>query len=285
MTKNKKQAAPVKRKAVHYTAQYIIDPQHPVTINLIGCGGTGSQVLNSLARMNSALKALGHPGLFVRAFDPDRVTSANMGRQLFSPAEIDEFKCVALVGRINRFFGYEWEAVPEYYNLLCEAPTANITISCVDTGKARKDIKEVITAASRSKDSNGTSFYNRHYHTEPYHIPYYWMDFGNMQDRGQVVIGTVKSIPQPKGSEFDTKTVLPTIDKIHPEILKDAPGDDQGPSCSLAEALQKQDLFINTNLANMGLAILWKMFRALHIDSNGLYLNLETLSVNPIKIK
>lgn len=52
----------------------------------------------------------------------------------------------------------------------------------------------------------------------------------------------------------------------------------------LVSALEKQDLFINTNLANMGMCILWKMFRQLHIKYHGLYLNLETMSVNPIKV-
>lgn len=32
-------------KRVHYIDNYLINPQHPVTVNLIGAGGTGSQVL------------------------------------------------------------------------------------------------------------------------------------------------------------------------------------------------------------------------------------------------
>jgi hypothetical protein len=55
-----------------------------------------------------------------------------------------------------------------------------------------------------------------------------------------------------------------------------------GPSCSLAEALQKQDLFVNSTLAQLGCNILWKMFRQGMIEYQGLYLNLETIKVNPI---
>ena len=29
-------------KRVHYTDSYLMSPQHPVTVNLIGAGGTGS---------------------------------------------------------------------------------------------------------------------------------------------------------------------------------------------------------------------------------------------------
>lgn len=291
--KTKIKPAPIQpaKKAVHYTANYIVDPAHPVTINVIGCGGTGSQVLNSLARMHSALKALGHPGLFVKAIDPDKVSTANMGRQLFSPADVDAYKCVVLIGRINRFFGTDWEAIPLLYNSKSGILPANITISCVDTGAARKSIKEeLMKYQDKKKRSNPPVgnygyYYQRAPSVEPYQDPYYWMDFGNMMDRGQVVIGTVSKIDQPKNSEFDCKEVLPTVDKLHPDIFKDNKKDDQGPSCSLAEALNKQDLFINTNLANMGLGILWKMFREMHIKYHGLYLNLQSMNVNPISIK
>lgn len=274
------------KKPVHYTEQYIIDPPHPVTINVIGCGGTGSQVINSLARMHSALKALNHPGLFIKAVDPDRVTKANMGRQLFSSADIGIPKCDVLVSRVNRFFGTDWEGVPILYDEHAKIASANITISCVDTGAARSGIKKALFKPHHLSQRIGggwgqrdaTNFVN------PYEYPYYWMDFGNMMDRGQVVIGTVRAIKQPDKSDFNCVEQLPTIDKYHPDILRDRKGEDQGPSCSLAEALSKQDLFINTNLANMGLGILWKMFRELRIEHHGCYVNLASLNVNPIKI-
>ena len=74
-------------RKIHYTDQYLLNPYHPVTVFVIGAGGTGSQVVTCLARMGMALQALGHPGLHVTVFDPDTVTGANIGRQLFSEAE------------------------------------------------------------------------------------------------------------------------------------------------------------------------------------------------------
>lgn len=281
----KSEVKPVK-PLIHYTANHLIDPVHPVTINVIGCGGTGSQVLNSLGRMNSALKALGHPGLFIRAIDPDRVTEANMGRQLFSSVDIGSHKSVALITKINRFFGYEWEAVTDYFNSKANVPSANITISCVDTGAARKEIKQVLLESVKlSEGQQATPFTSRRVgQYQPFNRPYYWMDFGNTMDYGQVVIGTLKAIDQPKSQDFLPKSTLRTVDKLHPEIFVDKKGEDQGPSCSLAEALDKQDLFINTNIANMGLGLLWKMFRETRIQFHGLYLNLKTMKTNPIKI-
>jgi len=213
-----------------------------------------------------------------------------MGRQLFSPADVGMHKCSVLIGRINRFFGTDWESVPMLYTSKAGINTANFTISCVDTGAARKEIKTHLLAAVTKSTPKVPIKAPRHFtyidkdRLEPYEQPYYWMDFGNMMDRGQVVIGTVQKITQPAKSEFKCLQTLPTIDKLHPDIFKDSKKDDQGPSCSLAEALNKQDLFINSNLANMGLGILWKMLRELRIQYHGLYLNLNTMCVNPIKV-
>lgn len=278
---------PVVKKTVHYTADYIINPAHPVTVNVIGCGGTGSQVITLLARMHAALLALGHTGLYVRAIDPDKVTDANMGRQLFSPADVGFCKCTVLIGRINRFFGTDWEAIPQYYTAKNKISCANITISCVDSGAARKEIKSALMVIVEKLESNEknriTANWQRGY-IEPFKKPFYWMDFGNMQDRGQVVLGTLLKIKQPAKSDFNCKDSLPTIDKVHPDILKDNKKDNQGPSCSLAEALGKQDLFINSTLAQFGMDILWKLFREARLTQYGAYVNLESLRVNPIEL-
>lgn len=97
-------------KKVHFTENYLLNPHHPVTVFVIGAGGTGSQVITNLARMSMALRALGHPGLHVTVFDPDTVSTANIGRQLFSETELGLNKATALVTRINYFFGYSWSA-------------------------------------------------------------------------------------------------------------------------------------------------------------------------------
>ncbi len=79
-------------KKIHYTDSYLLKPYHPVTIHVAGAGGTGSQVIANLARMNVALQVLGHPGLHVTVFDPDIITEANIGRQLFSETELGQCK-------------------------------------------------------------------------------------------------------------------------------------------------------------------------------------------------
>ena len=50
-------------------------------------------------------------------------------------------------------------------------------------------------------------------------------------------------------------------------------------------ALNKQDLFINSTMAQFGLNILWKMFREAKIKHRGCYVNLDSLTVNSIPVR
>lgn len=261
-------------KRVHYIDNYLMNPQHPVTVNIIGAGGTGSQVLTCMARLDVTLRALGHPGLFVTLYDPDIVTEANIGRQLFSPSELGLNKAQCLVTRINNFFGNDWKAEPTIFPAILKDSRwdnmANITITCTDNIKSRLDLWNILKAVP-IKDYRD------------YRTPLYWMDFGNTQTAGQVVLGTVpKKIKQPASGFYETVSSLKVITRfVKYARVKE---EDSGPSCSLAEALEKQDLFINSTLAQLGCHILWKMFRTGMIEYNGLYLNMNTMKVNPINV-
>ena len=252
---------------VHYTDPYLLNPQHKITINLIGAGGTGSQVLSCLGRLNQTLMALDHPGIHVYLWDADTVTEANIGRQLFSSADIGMNKAICLITRVNRFFGSDWVAVPEMFVLGHTAK--NITISCVDTAAARIKLAYALSKGPKSSD--------------PVHKEIYWLDFGNSKRSGQVILGTCGYLKQPKKSDFEIVSKLKNVVEFFPN-LKKIKEKDQGPSCSIAEAISKQDLFINSTLAQLGCDLLWKLFRTGMITIHGLYLNLETMIVNPIKI-
>lgn len=142
-------------KKIHYTDSYLLSPYHPVTVHVIGAGGTGSQVATNLARMDMALRALGHPGLHVTVFDPDTVSEANIGRQLFSASEIGLNKAVVLVTRINRFFGDTWTAESRRYPVRKAGKDnkgcwANIIITCTDNIRSRLDLWRLLKTAGTS---------------------------------------------------------------------------------------------------------------------------------------
>ncbi|WP_234734776.1 PRTRC system ThiF family protein [Tellurirhabdus bombi] len=261
--------------SVHFTANYLINPTNPVTVNLIGAGGTGSQVLTALARMNHAFMQLNHPGLHVTVWDNDEVTEANLGRQLFASAELGLPKSVALINRTNRFFGTNWKAKPHLFakdNLdrLKTNGAANLIITCVDTVQARFEVSSILQGLKEGG-----------LHRDK---PYYWLDFGNGKDSGQVILSTVGAIAQPESKTYLPVGQLPFVTDEFGDILKQSGQEGNTPSCSLAEALTKQELFINSTLANLGSALLWNLFRSGMTANRGFFLNLADFRTMPLKV-
>ena len=271
ITKNKED-----KTKVHFTENSLINPTNPVTVNLIGAGGTGSQVLTALARMNHALTELNHAGLSVRLWDEDVITEANLGRQLFAESELGLHKSVALINRINRFFGTNWKVETQKFEKddlgkLKSNMKSEIYISCVDSVKSRFDIAEIL---------NGLKIDKGYYRNQCK----YWIDFGNSQFTGQVLLSTIGNIKQPNSEKYETVENLPFITEEFGEILKVSESEDDTPSCSLAEALEKQDLFINSTLAQMGSSLLWSLFRNGLTENRGFFLNLKNFQSQPIKL-
>jgi len=260
--------------AVHIIDNYLINPPNPVTVNLIGAGGTGSQMLTALARINHALLNLNHPGLAVTVFDDDRVSEANLGRQLFAETEIGQYKSVALINRINRFFGTNWKATTHRFTDRMPNESnakANLYITCVDTAAARFNISEMLCEFERG-------------HRYDRARPLYWMDMGNSRDTGQVILSTIGTIKQPESELYRPVGHLPFITEMFRDQLEQADKNDDTPSCSLAEALSKQDLFINSAVANLGASLLWQLFREGMIFNRGMFLNLKTFITQPLKV-
>ena len=263
-------------EAIHITDNYLINPTNPLTVNLIGVGGTGSNLLMALAKMNHALIALGHPGIQVYAYDDDTVSEANLGRQLFAESEVGSYKSAVLVNRVNRFFGTNWKAVPMRFNAenagdMANDGKANLYISCVDNVPARLGIADFL------KNSDKGSRYERN-------KPLYWMDIGNSRQTGQTTLSTIRPVEQPQSKKYRTVSMLRQITDEFKSLLTEAETIDDTPSCSVAEALEKQALFINPTLANLGASLLWQMFRAGMMLNRGFFLNLHDFRVKPLKV-
>lgn len=243
--------------------KFLLDNTYRQTLNiaLIGAGGSGSQVLTGLARMAVALHDLQLEDLHVTVYDPDSVSTANVGRQLFSPSDIGVPKATALVNRINNYFGFSWDAVTSAFPYeQNENIRNNILVSCVDTRSARKRIYG-------------------HIHNHPC----YWLDLGNSNHSGQAVIGNADYAAR---SPFQKRkyTLLPTVADLFPEILDDQLPEDDAPSCSLAEALQKQDLLVNQVVATHALELLWQLLRHGEIQYHGFFFNANAFSLQPLPV-
>lgn len=240
---------PVVHKLNHSRSMY--------RVAVVGCGGTGAALIGGLPFLHQALTAMGHPGLQVIVADGDKVSANNCVRQPFSESEIGLFKSTVLVNRLNLFWGLNWQASTEYVTRKTEGKM-DILISCVDTRAARFEVV----------------------HSPLFKECAYWLDIGNTADGGQFVLG------QPKNARNRrTPHRLPTVAELFPEIANSAfdKGDDV-PSCSGAEALQRQEPFINQTLAYQALALLARLFRHGEVAYHGAFVSLLDGRVAPLKI-
>ncbi len=234
--------------------------QRQVKVTVVGAGGSGSQMLTGLAQLHHAMLSLGHPGgLDVTAVDGDVVSASNVGRQLFYICDIGRNKAEVLINRINVTMGTHWQAID---SMLTENQSiqSDIVIGCVDSRKARQIIKKA------------GSIYGGGY----------WLDLGNRQHDGQVILGEFES---PRWSQDQGRVRLPHVGDLFPETCDPAmDGEDSGPSCSLAEALEKQSLFINRGVSLYALNLLFELFRYGGLSHHGVFVNLKTGRTNPLAV-
>ena len=225
-----------------------------VRVTVIGAGGTGSHVLTGLVDLHLSLLALGHPGgLEVTCYDDDMVSEANIGRQKFAPSDVGLPKAVVLINRANILFGTNWRAVVKRINPQTNVDNTDIVIGCVDNRQARADIINLFRGC-------------------------YYLDFGNRKDDGQVILGELTY-----GKK--TENNLPHVGELFPDSINpDLEDPDDGPSCSLAEALEKQSLFINKSVADYGLNLLSMLFRQGQISFHGGFINLKSGRATPLAI-
>jgi PRTRC genetic system ThiF family protein len=235
----------------HILHKSISGSSHQIIIHLVGVGGTGSHVLTNLAMMNKALIHLERQPLYVLAIDPDTVEESNIGRQVFSPADVGENKAKVLVERINRYFGFAWDyADEEYETLVTYSMGPDIIIGCVDSVVARAQIW-------RTMDARRSAIY--------------WMDIGNNLRQAQILLAEKENPKMPHFfAEFPNE--------------KDDPND-LTPSCSAMESLNRQDLFVNKIVATYATHMLWQLMKDFVIDYRGMYVNLETMQTTKIPIQ
>jgi PRTRC genetic system ThiF family protein len=99
----------------------------------------------------------------------------------------------------------------------------------------------------------------------------YWLDLGNNASSGQYVLG------QPLNSANRRSSFrLRTVAELYPEIVDPEAGEDPLPSCSAAEALERQEPFINQVLATSALAMLARLVRYGVLTHHGAFYNAST---------
>jgi len=220
--------------------------QHKFTVSVVGCGGTGGFVTEGLCRFLP-------PHAELVLIDYDRVEERNLIRQNFTSCDLGKFKSEALAKRLatryQRSIGYSNLPIE-----LAGIKMPGLVIGCVDNGLTRREIARKVTEE-----------------ISPYSYGW-WIDAGNGENYGQVIIGNYE-IRRLEGSfEGETCHALPLPTIQSPELLQQKPG---APSCAQALAANEQSPVINQAISSLVL----EMARRL-IEGNcpwiQLYLDLDT---------
>jgi PRTRC genetic system ThiF family protein len=240
--------------------------KRPIQVLVVGAGGNGSAIFLGLPYLHQAMKVWGHrDGLEVTLMDGDTVSETNCVRQPFSISDIGLNKATVLVNRVNLFWGLEWSSAAHHFSSEPKALhdyACDILIGCVDTRAARRQIHKTLT--------------------DSYCRVRYWFDLGNNAASGQYLLG------QPSNAQNKRSALrLRTISELYPEIIDAAAGEDSLPSCSAAEALERQEPYINQVLASSALAMLARLLHYGCLTHHGAFFNAATghMSALPVDPK
>jgi PRTRC genetic system ThiF family protein len=235
------------------------DPKERIgSIALVGVGGTGSQVARTLARTLYSMKEarLETPDLVL--VDGDTVEMKNVGRQMFTPADVGQNKATLLAGRFNRALGLSIEALPTFFHRDLPIATSHhktLILGCVDNADARRQIARYARQESCI-----------------------WIDGGNHFDTGQVIIGDAKRDTRLFSLYHDFLVHLPFPDVVMPDLLEDDPPTEDDPaSCAELVAMGEQHLLVNEYVAlAMGSLVFSLLYRQpihhhmVHVSANGI---------------
>lgn len=242
------------------------DPNTQIsTVTIVGCGGTGAQVIRSVARMVYDMREARMHTPQVVLIDPDIVERPNVGRQLFTEADVGQPKAQVLMRRFNLALGLSMTAI-------CEAVDAerhferwgNLIVGCVDNHLARRELAKVSGAL--------------------------WCDSGNHTSAGQVVIGNTgdRDLVLRQLDGRDGKVgYLPHAGLLFPALLESEaePTPQPGQSCAELVAARSQELLVNDWMAVATAQYIYKLLHRQPIQSFMSFISSDSLmSVRSIPI-
>ena len=204
----------------------------PVTIVVIGAGGTGGYVIPHLYRIAFAAN---RPCRIIIA-DGDIVEEKNLVRQNFAQCDIGQNKAQVMAERYSEVFGIETEYIPEFieeeerlYELLHLEPKygypkpIGILIGAVDNNRSRIMCHNVFT---KMRDL-------------------IYIDSGNGEYTGQVVCGV----------KMSGRVISKPVARVYPDILTDTEKFPSELSCAQRSVSAPQtiaaNIFASTAISSM----------------------------------
>ncbi len=225
--------------SVDFTPTYraLLGDTEKMELYLVGAGGTGSALADSLARILYHARQKGKV-VSLTIIDPDTVQEANIGRQRFCQAEVGYPKASSLTLRLNTAFGLDARAVtdpfePDMVVSGYSAPkTKKLLIGCVDDYRPRQELARTVEKGRGNV---------------------WWLDVGNAYHSGNIYIGNAVG---PKQITVDEAlrlcSGLPSPAAQDPALLAPDPPTPESTadlSCADLTLREEQSLMINTMMA------------------------------------
>lgn len=220
----------------------VLPPHSQVHFWIVGCGGTGSFLVQIVARIAESLVRSGKPTK-ITLVDPDHVEPINITRQCFCEAEVGLNKAQTLAARCSLAWNQlDIEAIPEAFQghwVGYPHNTLIVLFGCVDRASGRRALVDAL--AMNHSQHRGASLV-------------WWIDAGNGDRYGQVLIGSSLST-EPDDYLFNELGCLhlPAPSLQAPELLQDKPEELDGSnlSCEQITMLNAQSLTVNAQAATI----------------------------------
>lgn len=237
---------------------------------VVGAGGTGSFVVPAIARLIYELKQQQNKSAEILIVDPDKVETGNIPRSNFCFAEVGRFKAQTLAERVAVAWGIETSFSCEEFDAEKHLKSSNsdyrsltIIVGCVDNYMARREMHRALDEFRSYGDQSRL----------------WWIDGGNGQASGQVLLGSTTKHLKPE--QYFTGTsicrALPAPSLQHPDLLEpeniEAKSD---ASCPERVRLGEQGLNINQRVAIEMSEMLSAMLLTRTLKRYAVYFDFET---------
>ncbi|MDD5354702.1 MAG: ThiF family adenylyltransferase [bacterium] len=239
---------------------YLVDVNFDKVV-LVGCGGTGSLILEGLCR-----QLIGTPFNLILV-DMDKVEPHNLGRQNFYKEDLGKFKSQVLAERYSKLYNR-----PIGYSVSPFGPDMMGSSSQGGDYQQRLIINSLIIGAvdnfmARQEMAKACE-----------HGLNWWIDAGNGYNSGQVLIGNVISADVLRSSFQHRDNIMlkcPAPSLQSPALLLPS-SNVEGPRQDCAEAVrdESQSPVINQAMATLALDMLWRIALA-KLDYIGAYIDLD----------
>lgn len=240
---------PICYERINAVPVILTDHKH-LHLYLIGCGGTGGWLVQTLSRLTKILTDQGR-SVSLTLIDPDIVEKVNIPRQNFTQADLGLNKAQVLALRYGMAYGVDVKAIPERFEpemVRADYNSLSIIIGSVDNAAARSAIALTLQE------------------NPPNPAPQVlWLDGGNTRTQGQVLLGSWSQpgqnpvlfahIAQLDNGSSSLRPIgcvnLPGPSIQHPELLEPLPeeSEDHNLSCEELTSRNAQSLLINQRVA------------------------------------